>query len=291
MTTNNENITIKVNNQQHPFHLVKPSPWPFLLAFSLCLCLIFTVLWLHDYNTNNCQYLKILSYGFFFFFFAFISWLWDIVIEATFEGRHTFAVQKGLRLGFILFIVSEIMFFFGFFWAFFHSSVSPSIWIGAVWPPLGIQTINPWALPLLNTAILLSSGVTVTWAHKAIATKRVSTTSQHENAYNARAEVIKGLAATILLGLFFTSIQLFEYKHAGFSINDGIYGSVFYLLTGFHGFHVLVGTIFLIICLLRHLAYHFTRDHHLGLEMAIWYWHFVDIVWIFLFIFVYVWGD
>lgn len=288
--SDNTTVQNKINFQQHPFHLVKPSPWPFLLAFSLCLCLIFTVLWLHEYNTSNCAFLKFLPFGFFFFFFSFISWLWDVVIEATFEGRHTFAVQKGLRMGFILFIVSEIMFFFGFFWAFFHSSVSPAIWIGAVWPPLGIQTINPWALPLLNTAILLSSGVTVTWAHKAIATKRVAATSTNTNAYNARAEVIKGLAATIALGLFFTSIQLFEYKHAGFSINDGIYGSVFYLLTGFHGFHVLVGTIFLLICLLRHLAYHFTRDHHLGLEMAIWYWHFVDIVWIFLFIFVYVWG-
>lgn len=290
MSNNTTHAQTKINFQQHPFHLVKPSPWPFLLAFSLCLCLIFTVLWLHEYNTGNCAFLKFLPIGFFFFFFSFISWLWDVIIEATFEGRHTFAVQKGLRMGFILFIVSEIMFFFGFFWAFFHSSVSPAIWIGAVWPPLGIQTINPWALPLLNTAILLSSGVTVTWAHKAIATKRIAATSTNANAYNARAEVIKGLAATIVLGLFFTSIQLFEYKHAGFSINDGIYGSVFYLLTGFHGFHVLVGTIFLIVCLLRHFAYHFTRDHHLGLEMAIWYWHFVDIVWIFLFIFVYVWG-
>jgi heme/copper-type cytochrome/quinol oxidase subunit 3 len=201
-------------------------------------------------------------------------------------------VQKGLRLGFILFIISEIMFFFSFFWAFFHSSVSPSIWIGAVWPPIGIQTINPWALPLLNTIILLSSGITVTWAHKAILCPGyiVNIPEGEIIRQNYRKVVIMGLVSTILLGLFFTNIQLFEYKHANFSINDGIYGSVFYLLTGFHGFHVLIGTIFLFICLLRHIAYHFTSDHHLGLEMAIWYWHFVDIVWIFLFIFVYVWG-
>lgn len=123
---------VKINNQQHPFHLVKPSPWPFLVAFSLCLTLIATVLWMHDYTTDTCFFLKLLPFGIFFLLFAFISWLWDIIIEATFEGHHTQAVQKGLRLGFILFIVSEIMFFFGFFWAFFHSSVSPSIWIGAV---------------------------------------------------------------------------------------------------------------------------------------------------------------
>jgi heme/copper-type cytochrome/quinol oxidase subunit 3 len=214
------------------------------------------------------------------------------VIEATFEGRHTFAVQRGLRLGFLLFIVSEIMFFFSFFWAFFHSSVSPAIWIGAVWPPLGIQTLNAWGLPLLNTVILLSSGVTVTWAHKTMATPRVLPvpTDKSKFKYRARREVIKSLAATIVLGIFFTSIQLYEYKHTSFAINDGIYGSVFFLLTGFHGFHVLVGTIFLVVCWFRHVSYHFTRDHHLGFETAIWYWHFVDIVWIFLFIFVYVWG-
>lgn len=283
----------RINNQQHPFHLVKPSPWPILVAFSLVNCLLFSVLWIHEYNISSCLFLKVLPFGFLWFFFGFISWLWDIIIEATFEGHHTFAVQKGLRLGFVLFIVSEIIFFFSFFWAFFHSSVSPSIWIGAVWPPLGIQTIYPWGLPLLNTAILLSSGVTVTWAHKAIATRRYTnvTETDKRNAYNARAEVIKALTATILLGAFFTSIQLFEYQHSAFAINDGIYGSVFFMLTGFHGFHVLVGTIFLVVCLFRHLAYHFTRDHHLGLEIAIWYWHFVDVVWIFLFIFVYVWGS
>lgn len=289
------NVVVKknYNNQQHPFHLVKPSPWPILLSTSLFCCLTYTVLWLHDYDTSQVWCFHIMPTFFFWLLFAFISWLWDIIIEATFEGRHTKAVQRGLKIGFILFIVSEVMFFFSFFWAFFHSSVSPSIWIGAVWPPLGIQPIYPWALPLLNTVILLSSGVTVTWAHKAMATKRKQTIPPEKKrfAYNARREVIKALCATILLGIFFTAIQLYEYQHASFSINDGIYGSVFYLLTGFHGFHVFIGTIFLIVCLLRHIAYHFTRDHHLGFEMAIWYWHFVDIVWIFLFLFVYIWGS
>lgn len=276
-----------INTQQHPFHIVLPSPWPFLVSFSVCLSLISVVLWFHGYSFENCFFLRILPFGFFFFFFSIICWFLDIITEATLRGQHTFAVQRGLRLGFILFIVSEIMFFFGFFWAFFHSSVSPTIWIGAVWPPLGIKPIDPFNLPLLNTVILLSSGVTITWGHKVIVAKQTLSPS----GYNARQELIKALVATISLGVIFTFIQLYEYQHASFSINDGIYGSVFYMLTGFHGFHVLVGTIFLLVCLFRHLSYHFTRDHHLGLEMAIWYWHFVDIVWIFLYVFVYIWGS
>lgn len=236
---------------------------------------------------QTCKFLKFLAYGFSFFLFSFSSWLWDIIIEATFEGRHTFAVQRGLRLGFILFIVSEFMFFFGFFWAFFHSSVSPSIWINAMWPPFGSKYINPNGLPLVNTCLLLISGITVTYAHKAVVLKGPNL---FIGITNSRLEVIKALALTISLGLIFTLVQLYEYQGASFSINSGIYGSIFYLLTGFHGFHVLVGTIFLTICLLRHIAYHFTTDHHLGLEMAIWYWHFVDVVWIFLYIFLYIWG-
>jgi heme/copper-type cytochrome/quinol oxidase subunit 3 len=275
------NTNTLLNNQQHPFHIVKPSPWPFLVSVSLYIILVITVLWMHNYAIYNNFFTVFLPLGCWSFLFSIISWFWDIIIEATFEGHHTFAVQKGLRIGFILFIVSEIIFFFSFFWAFFHSSVSPSIWIGAVWPPLGIQTINPWGLPLLNTAILLSSGVTVTWAHKAITAGFIAPASGVVG-YNARSQVFFGLALTIILGLIFTGVQLFEYIHSGFSIND--------VITGFHGFHVLVGTIFLIVCFFRHVSYHFTRDHHLGFEIAIWYWHFVDVVWIFLYIFVYIWG-
>jgi cytochrome c oxidase subunit 3 len=297
-TIHKNNISNKslVNNQQHPFHLVKASPWPICVAFSLFQSLVYTVLWMHGYFAEdlNVEENGLVAYfwiGIPLFIFSVISWLWDIIIEATFEGRHTKAVQQGLRIGFILFIVSEIMFFFSFFWAFFHSSVSPSIWIGAVWPPRGIVVINPYALPLLNTVILLSSGVTVTWAHKAMATPRVPINEPTKDGYNARVSVIQGLLVTIFLGIYFTCIQLYEYQHASFSINDSVYGSIFYLITGFHGFHVLVGTIFLLVCFFRHLAYHFTRDHHLGFEMAIWYWHFVDIVRIFLYVFIYIWGS
>jgi len=284
MTSSGKGL-LSYNPQQHPFHLVKPSPWPILIAFSLCNILIITVFFFNNYYFCEDVILYYLPINVILFFYCLISWFWDIIIEATFEGRHTLAVQRGLRLGFSLFIVSEIIFFFSFFWAFFHSSVSPAIWIGAIWPPIGITPINPWVLPLLNTVILLSSGVTVTWAHKALITRTNISTFQ------PRVEVIKALIVTIILGILFTTIQLYEYQHASFSINDGIYGSIFYLLTGFHGLHVVIGTIFLIVCLLRHLFYHFTIDHHLGFEIAIWYWHSVDIVWIFLFIFLYVWGS
>lgn len=284
------------NRQEHPFHIVHPSPWPFLVAISLGTFLCYFVLWLHDLHLGGCITLDLILWSIFFFFFGIISWFWDIVIEATFEGRHTIAVRRGLYMGFLLFLVSEVIFFFSFFWAYFYVSINPSVWIGSVWPPVGIKPINPWGLPLLNTAILLSSGITVTWAHKAIVIKNdlnssiIRIYSYPNYKYNARAVVIKGLISTILLGILFTAIQLYEYRHASFSINDGIYGSIFYILTGFHGFHVIIGTIFLFVCLLRHLAYHFSRDVHLGFEFAIWYWHFVDIVWIFLYIFLYVWG-
>ena len=298
-----------INPQEHPFHIVRPSPWPILLSFSLGNSLTYFVFWMHNIVSPVCPFLNVMPYNIALALFSIISWFWDIIIEATFEGRHTIAVQRGLRIGFILFLVSEVLFFFSFFWAYFYVSISPSIWIGAVWPPLGIKPIDPWGLPLLNTAILLSSGITVTWAHKAIVSGHLPQVGGEDAESNisgpdlvqnkdftgsellpARTVVTKALVYTILLGLLFTFIQLYEYKHALFSINDGIYGSVFYILTGFHGFHVLVGTIFLTVCLLRHLAFHFTRDRHLGFEFAIWYWHFVDIIWIFLYVFVYVYA-
>lgn len=206
-------------------------------------------------------------------------WWRDVVREATFNGYHTKTVQLGLRYGMILFIVSEVMFFLAFFWAFFHSSLSPAIEIGSVWPPKSINPFNPWGVPLLNTFILLLSGATVTWAH-------------HEIIVGARKEPAKlGLLLTLFLAVTFTALQVYEYIEASFSISDGIYGSTFFMATGFHGFHVIVGTAFLTVVTLRLIKNHFTKKHHFGFEAAAWYWHFVDVVWLFLFVTVYWWGN
>jgi cytochrome c oxidase subunit 3 len=190
--------------------------------------------------------------------FNLFRWFADIITEATYEGHHTFKVQQNILLGMLLFITSEIMFFFAFFWAFFHFSLSPSIWVGGVWPPKGIHTLSFTALPLLNTVILLSSGVTVTYAHRAIVQGDFRKTTV-------------GLAATIFYGIIFTLLQKGEYDGASFSINDSVYGSIFYMTTGFHGVHVFIGTLFLFICLGRHLFHHFFKNHHVGFVCAAWY--------------------
>jgi len=206
-----------------------------------------------------------------------VFWWRDVIRESTYEGQHTVSVQVGLSYGFILFIASEIMFFFAFFWAFFHVSLSPAVELGSIWPPPGIQPFNPWHDPFLNTYILLFSGLTVTAAHYyLLAGDRVWSSFY--------------LALTLQLAILFTTIQLSEYFAAPFSINDGVYGSTFFMATGFHGLHVLVGTIFLSVAWLRLLHYQLSRFHHLGFSTAAWYWHFVDVVWLFLFVMVYWWG-
>ena len=259
--------------QQHPYHLVDPSPWPIFSSFAAFLTTTGGVLYIHAYSGGGLM----LSFGFAMILYSMFVWWRDIVREATFEGHHTQKVQLGLRYGVILFIVSEVMFFVAFFWAFFHSSLAPTVEIGAVWPPKGIQVLDPWQIPFLNTIILLSSGAAVTWAHHAIIL-----------AYKEQA--IQGLILTIVLAVLFTAFQVFEYLEAPFTISDGIYGSTFFLATGFHGFHVFVGTIFLFICLIRQIKGHFTSQHHFGFEAAAWYWHFVDVVWLFLFVSIYWWG-
>jgi len=206
-------------------------------------------------------------------------WLWvrDILVEGTYQGHHTLKVQRSLIIGFILFIVSEVAFFFSIFWAFFDSALAPTVEIGCHWPPAGIQPINPWGLPLLNTILLLSSGATVTWSH-------------HSLIAGQRQQAIMGLILTIALALIFTGVQGFEFYEAPFTISDGSFGSCFFFATGAHGLHVLVGTIFLIVALFRLINYHLTHHHHVGYEAGILYWHFVDVIWLFVFTFIYIWG-
>lgn len=257
----------------HPYHLVDPSPWPIVAAFGSLFLVFGLVLFFHGYSGS----LLMIYTGLCSVVFVMYTWWRDIVREATYEGQHTRMVQQGLRLGMLLFIVSEIMFFFGFFWAFFHSALAPTPEIGSVWPPLGISGIDAWGIPLLNTILLLSSGVTVTWAHHAIIAGN-------------RKNAIVSLIITVFLALIFTSLQGFEYVDANFAISDSVYGSIFYLSTGFHGFHVIIGTIFLGVCTIRLINHHFTKQHHFGFEAAAWYWHFVDVVWLFLFVAIYWWG-
>ena len=266
-------FTTTFYTQRHAFHLVDPSVLPLLGAISsLCLTLG-SVLYFHGYSGG----FESTVFGLFCVLLTMFIWWRDIVRESTFEGHHTNIVQLGLRYGMLLFIVSEVMFFFAFFWAFFASALAPVIEIGSIWPPKGIEVFNPIEIPLLNTLILLCSGATVTYAHHAITAGN-------------KIEAVFGLILTVVLAIFFTALQGFEYVSANFTISDGIYGSTFFMATGFHGFHVLIGTIFLTVCLVRLSLNHFTIQHHFGFEAAAFYWHFVDVVWLFLYVAVYYWG-
>jgi len=262
------------NNHKHSFHLVDPSPWPMISAMSALMLTFGGVLYMHGYTGGSFLW----QFGLSMILFMMFCWWRDIIREGTLEGQHTRSVQTGLKMGVILFIVSEIMFFVAFFWAFFHSSFNPSPAIGGVWPPAFIVTLDPWKIPLLNTIILLSSGASVTWAHHAIV-------------MGSKKQAITALIITIALAAVFTALQGYEYASAPFNISDGVYGATFYMATGFHGFHVFVGTCFLTVCLARLYLNHFTREHHFGFEAAAWYWHFVDVVWLFLFISIYWWGS
>jgi cytochrome c oxidase subunit III len=261
------------HSAKHPYHLVDPSPWPIVGAVAALALTVGTVLFMHGNPWGHF----VMPLGILGILTTMFFWWRDVVREGEFQGHHSPVVQIGLRYGMALFIASEVMFFAAWFWAYFNASLFPTEAIGHVWPPEGVKTFDPFELPLLNTLILLLSGVTVTWAHHALRE-------------GDRSGLIQGLSLTILLGLSFTGIQAYEYSHAAFGFKDGIYSSTFFMATGFHGAHVIIGTIFLIVCWFRATAGHFKPDHHFGFEAAAWYWHFVDVVWLFLFICIYVGG-
>jgi cytochrome c oxidase subunit 3 len=268
--------------KQHDYHLVDPSPWPIVGAISAFLLAIGLITWMHHLFAAAPL---LFAAGMIGVAYTMIAWWRDVIREAENEGHHTRVVQISHRYGMILFIASEVMFFVAWFWAYFNSALFPADLVhvtrtelfGGMWPPKGIETFDPWHLPLLNTLILLTSGTTVTWAHHALL-------------HDDREGLKWGLILTIALGLTFTCVQAYEYSHAAFGFSGNVYGATFFMATGFHGAHVIIGSIFLIVCLFRALAGHFTSTHHLGFEFAAWYWHFVDVVWLFLFCCIYVWG-
>lgn len=259
------------NYLRHPYHLVDESPWPLLSAMGAFFLTSGLVKWFH---TNSPS---LTLTGIVVILLVMFQWWRDISIEGASQGLHSPMVELGLRWGIALFIVSEVFFFLSFFWAFFHRSLAPAIEIGSSWPPARVHPFNAFQVPLLNTIILLSSGVSATWAHHALMSGNHSST-------------LHGLVLTVTLGVYFSSLQALEYYEASFRIADRVYGARFYLATGFHGLHVLVGTLFLSVCTIRLTLCQFSPSHHFGFEAAAWYWHFVDVVWLFLFVALYWWG-
>ena len=261
---------------KQPYHLVDPSPWPLVGALGAG-CTVLGIIFAAHYSNY-----VMLAVGLAIVLGTMFLWWRDILRESSTAGLHSAVVRLGLRYGMLLFITSEVMFFVGFFWAYFHFSLYPEHVLGTAtptWPPQGIETFDPFHLPFLNTMILLLSGCTVTWAH-------------HSLIEGDRTGLLRGLGLTVLLGLSFTACQALEYSDAPFHFNGGgVYPSVFFLATGFHGFHVIVGTIFLAVCWFRSNRGDFTPQRHFGFEAAAWYWHFVDVVWLFLFICIYLLGQ
>ncbi len=256
---------------RHPYHLVDESPWPLISSLGAFFLTSGLIKWFHLGRAS------LMFIGLFILLIVIFQWWRDVSCEGANQGLHSSIVELGLRWGIILFIVSEVFFFVSFFWAFFHRSLAPDPEVGRVWPPFGISVFNPFQVPLLNTLVLLSSGVRVTWAHHSLISGNLRST-------------LTGLALTVILGVYFTCLQAMEYFEASFSIADRVYGSTFFVATGFHGLHVLVGTTFLLACLIRLVQAQFSASHHFGFEAAAWYWHFVDVVWLFLYVWLYWWG-
>jgi cytochrome c oxidase subunit 3 len=278
---------------KHDYHLVNPSPYPLIGSIAAVVMALGGVAWMKGLFGIH-QHNPILFYaGLAGVLYTMLGWWTQVVKEAN-QGDHTPVVSIGLRYGMVLFIASEVMFFVAWFWIFFemalfhgnrtHAPIEEVATAWAHWPPKGIETVPAFQLPLVNTLTLLLSGTTVTWAHHALQV-------------GDRKSAKLGLTLTVILGALFTAIQAYEYHHilehkyffgGEGQENSGLYGSSFFMATGFHGFHVLIGTIFLLVCLIRLMGKGFTPKQHFGFEAAAWYWHFVDVVWLFLFAFIYV---
>ena len=255
----------------HPFHLVSPSPWPLLLSLFLFF-LVSSFLILLSGSSSLPLFLSFLITV-----FLILTWFGNVILEGTYIGFHTKRVVSGLRLSLVLFILSECFFFLSFFWAYLHFSLSPNIELGSLWPPLGICPLDFSTIPLLNTFVLLTSALTVTISHSSLVS------------YSPYSSFF-WLLITVLLGIFFTLLQSYEYFLSSFTISDSSYGSSFYLATGFHGLHVIIGTLWLTVSLPRLLAGHYRPTRHFCLEGSIWYWHFVDVIWLCLYLVIYIWG-
>nr|DBA43707.1 TPA_asm: COX3 [Bombus melanurus] len=252
-----------------PFHMVTISPWPIIVSLNLMNLLMSIILWIY---MNN---LMIMIFNLLNLLLSMLMWFRDIVRESTFQGMHTMYIMLMLKFSMIMFIVSELFFFISFFWTFFHNSISPSIEINLMWPPKMIKFFNPFEIPLLNSIILIMSGFTVTLSHYNLLNNNMKSS-------------LMTLSMTIILGIYFNIMQIFEYYNSFFCINDSIYGSIFFLSTGFHGIHVLMGTLMLMYSLIRMLNNHFSSIHHINFEFSIWYWHFVDVIWLFIYMFYYI---
>lgn len=256
----------------HPFHIVTPRPWPLISSIlALLLTSQMRSTLRNKPKSTNTQLIVILT------LMASSIWWKDIIKEAKKEGNHQRSVIKGLKIGILLFIASEVIFFLRFFWTYFHEGMSPRIEIGQIWPPSMVKRFNPINVPLLNTLILISSGVSITWSH-------------HSLLNNHKKIAEKRLIVTCLLGGYFSILQGIEYIQAEFRINDSRYGSVFFLATGFHGIHVIMGTTFLVTTIVLLRSNSLSPTHHRSFEIAAWYWHFVDVVWLFLYLSIYWWG-
>ena len=262
------------HNVDHDYHIIDPSPWPLVGSVGALFMALGGIAYMRALVEDEFVLLglnlaaggpTLLLIGFAIVLYTMFAW-WSDTVKESHQGHHTRVVSLHLRYGMILFIASEVMFFVAWFWAFFDASLFPGEvqqvsrveHTGGMWPPEGIEVLDPWHLPLFNTVILLLSGTTVTWAHHALIE-------------NDRRTLTGMLFATVALGVLFSFVQAYEYAHAPFTFSESIYGATFFMATGFHGFHVLVGTIFLIVCLFRALAGHFTPEKHFGFAAAAWY--------------------